>query len=137
MIHVSLSKLNDRLVIISFFFFLDEKGISLTKYVSSMECIGHPLDELGILAAAICTGKNVSIMLKAMEFWTTRDDNDWEKCDIYFAYIRDEVFVPIERLDMSLLKRVAQQVTLYDIPHVKPKRVHKKKSVMSNQETTT
>ena len=86
-----------------------------------MECIGHPLDELGILAAAICTGKNVGIMLKVMEFWTTRDDNDWEKCDIYFAYIGDKVFVPIERLDMSLLNRVAQQVPLYDIPHVKPK----------------
>ena len=52
-----------------------------------MECIGHPLDELGILAAAICTGKNVGIMLNAMEFWTTRDNNDWEKCDIYFAYM--------------------------------------------------
>ena len=102
-----------------------------------MECIGHPLDELGILATAICTGKNVGIMLNAMEFLTTRDDNDWEKCDIYFAYIRDEVFVPIERLDMSLLNRVAQQVPLYDIPHVKPKRVHKQKSVTSNEETIT
>ena len=102
-----------------------------------MECIGHPLDELGILAAAICTGKHVSIMLNAMEFWTSRDENDWEKCDIYFAYIGDEVFIPIERLDMSLLNRVAQQVPLYDIPHVKPKRVHKQKSVTSNEETMT
>ena len=102
-----------------------------------MECIGHPLDELGILAAAICTGENVGIMLNVMEFWTTRDDNDWEKCDIYFAYISDEVFVPIERLNMSLLNRVAQQVPLYDIPHVKLKRVRKQKSVMSNEETMT
>ena len=54
-----------------------------------MECVGHPLDEFGILAAAICTGKHVGIMLNAMEFWTTRDDSDWENCDIYFAYIRD------------------------------------------------
>ena len=102
-----------------------------------MECIGHPLDELGILAAAICTVKHVGIMLNAMEFWTSRDDNDWEKCDIYFAYIGDEVFIPIERLDMSLLNRVAQQVPLYDIPHVKPKRVCKQKSVTSNEETMT
>ena len=102
-----------------------------------MECIGHQLDELGILAAAICTRKHVSIMLNAIEFWTSRDDNDWEKCDIYFAYIGDEVFIPIERLDMSLLNRVVQQVTLYDIPHVKPKRVRKQKSVTSNEETMT
>ena len=72
-----------------------------------------------------------------MEFWTTRDDNDWGKCDIYFAYIGDEVFVPIERFNMSLLNRVVQWVPLYDIPHVKPKRVHKQKSVTSNEETTT
>ena len=49
-----------------------------------------------------------------MEFWTSRDDNDWENCDIYFAYIRDEVFIPIERLDMSLLNRVVQRVPLGD-----------------------
>ena len=46
-------------------------------------------------------------------------------------------FVPIEKLDMSLLNRVAQQVPLYDIPHVKPKRVHKQKSVTSNEEAMT
>ena len=102
-----------------------------------MECIVHPLDELGILAAAICTGKHVVIMLNTMEFWTSRDDNDWGKCDIYFTYIGDEVFIPIERLDMSLLNRVVQQVPLYDIPHVKPKRVRKQKSVTSNEETMT
>ena len=54
-----------------------------------------------------------------------------------FAYIGDKVFVPIEKLDMSLLNRVAQQVPLYDIPHVKPKRVRKQKSVTSNEETMT
>ena len=54
-----------------------------------MECVGHPLDEFAILAAAICTGKHVGIMLNVMEFWTSREDSDWEKCDIYFAYIRD------------------------------------------------
>ena len=102
-----------------------------------MECLGHPLDEFGILAAAICTGKHVSIMLNVMEFWTSRDDSDWEKCDIYFAYIGDEVFIPIERLDMSLLNRVAQQVPLGDTCCVKPKRGRKKKSVMPTEETTT
>ena len=54
-----------------------------------MECVGHPLDEFAILAAAICTGKHVGIMLNTMEFWTSREDSDWEKCDIYFAYIGD------------------------------------------------
>ena len=102
-----------------------------------MESVGHPLDEFGILAAAICTGKHVGIMLNAMEFWTTRDDSDWENCDIYFAYIRDEVFIPIERLDMSLLNRVVQQVPLDDPLCVKPKRGRKKKSVMSTEETMT
>ena len=102
-----------------------------------MECVGHPLDEFGILAAAICTGKHVGIMLNMMEFWTSRDDSDWENCDIYFAYIKDEVFIPIERLDMSLLNRVAQQVPLDDTLCVKPKRVCKKKSVMSTEETIT
>ena len=58
-------------------------------------------------------------------------------CDIYFAYIGDEVFIPIERLDMSLLNRVVQQVPLDDPLYVKPKRGHKKKSVMSTEETTT
>ena len=102
-----------------------------------MECVGHPLDEFGILAAAICTGKHVGIMLNVMEFWTSRDNSDWENCDIYFAYIGDEVFIPIERLDMSLLNRVAQQVPLDNPLCVKPKRVRKKKSVMSTEETTT
>ena len=68
-----------------------------------------------------------------MEFWKSRDDSDWENCDIYFAYIRDEVFIPIERLDMSLLNRAAQQVPL----DVKPKRGCKKKSVTSTEETMT
>ena len=102
-----------------------------------MECVGHPLDEFGILTAAICTGKHVGIMLNVMEFWTSRDDSDWENCDIYFAYIGDEVFIPIERLDMSLLNRVVQQVPLDDPLCVKPKRGCKKKSVTSTEETTT
>ena len=71
-----------------------------------------------------------------MEFWTSRDDSDWENCDIYFAYIGDEVFIPIERLDMSLLNRVAQQVPLDDPLCVKPKRGCKKKSVTSTEETS-
>ena len=102
-----------------------------------MECVGHPLDEFAILAAAICTGKHVGIMLNAMEFWTSREDSDWEKCDIYFAYIGDEVFIPIERLDMSLLNRVAQRVSLGDTSCVRPKRGRKKKIVTPTEETTT
>ena len=100
-----------------------------------MECVGHPLDEFAILAAAICTGKHVCIMLNAMEFWTSREDSDWEKCDIYFAYIGDEVFIPIERLDMSLLNRVAQWVSLGDTSCVRPKRGRKKKIVTPTEET--
>ena len=100
-----------------------------------MECVGHPLDEFAILAAAICTGKHVGIMLNAMEFWTSREDSDWEKCDIYFAYIGDEVFIPIERLDMSLLNRVAQRVSLGDTSCVRPKRGRKKKIVTPTEET--
>ena len=72
-----------------------------------------------------------------MEFWTSRDDSDWENCEIYFAYIRDDVFIPIERLDVSLLNRVVQQVPLGDTLCVKPKRGHKKKSVTSTEETMT
>ena len=102
-----------------------------------MECVGHPLDEFAILAAAICTGKHVGIMLNAMEFWTSREDSDWEKCDIYFAYIGVEVFIPIERLDMSLLNRVAQRVSLGDTSCVRPKRGRKKKIVTPTEETTT
>ena len=102
-----------------------------------MECVGHPLDEFAILAAAICTGKHVSIMLNAMEFWTSREDRHWEKCDIYFAYIRDEVFIPIERLDMSLLNSVAQQVSLGDTSCVRPKRGRKNKIVTPTEETRT
>ena len=52
-----------------------------------MECLGHPLDKFSILAAAICTGKHVGIMLNAMEFWTSRDDSDWEKCDIFLPIL--------------------------------------------------
>ena len=102
-----------------------------------MECVGHPLDEFAILAAAICTGKHVGIMLNAMEFWTSREDSDWEKCDIYFAYIGDEVFIPIKRLDMSLLNRVAQRVSLGDTSCVRPKRGRKKKIVTPTEETMT
>ena len=47
------------------------------------------------------------------------------------------MFVPIERLDMSLLNRVEQQVPLDDPLCVKPKRGHKKKSVTSTEETMT
>ena len=100
-----------------------------------MECVGHPLDEFAILAAAICTRKHVGIMLNVMEFWTSREDSDWEKCDIYFAYIRDEVFIPIERFDMSLLNRVAQRVSLGDTSCVRPKRGRKKKIVTPTEET--
>ena len=111
--------------------------MSLTKYVSLMECAGYPLDEFGILTAAICTGKHIGIMLNAMEFWTSRDNNDWKNCDIYFAYIGDEVFIPIERLDMSFLNRVAQQVPLHDTFSVKQKRGCKQKSDTSTEEKMT
>ena len=75
-------------------------------------------------------------MLNAMEFWTSRNDSDWGKCDIYFAYIGDKVFVLIEHLDMLLLNRVVQQVPLYNIPsvNIKPKRGCKPKSVTLNEE---
>ena len=70
-------------------------------YVSAIDSIGNPLDELGILVGGMCTGKNVGIMLSGMEFWTTRQDNEWETCDVFFAYIGENVFVPIEHIDMS------------------------------------
>ena len=70
-----------------------------------MECVGHPLDEFAILAAAICTGKHAGIMLNAMEFWTSREDIDWEKCDIYFAYIGDEVFIPNREIGYVIIEQ--------------------------------
>ena len=53
-------------------------------------------------------------MLNALEFWMTRLDNDWNKCDILFAYARDNVFVPIEQIDIGILNKVAQAVPLND-----------------------
>ena len=111
--------------------------MTLTKYVSWIECAGYPLDEFGILTAAICTGKHVGIMMNAMEFWTSRDDNNWEECDIYFAFIGDGVFIPIERLDMSFLNKVAQGVPLCDTLSIKQKRGRKKKSDTSTEEKMT
>ena len=52
-------------------------------------------------------------MLNALEFWTMRYDNNWQQCDILFAYVGDNVLVPIERIDMGLLNEVAQVVPLY------------------------
>ena len=86
--------------------------MNLTTYVSSMDSIGNPLDELGILTATMCTGKDVAIMLNGLEFWTTRVNNDWQNCEMYFAYIGDNVFVPIECVAIDILNTVAQKVPL-------------------------
>ena len=86
--------------------------MNLTTYVSSMDSIGNPLDELGILTVAVCTGKDVAIMLNGLEFWTTRVNNDWQNCEMYFAYIGDNVFVPIECVAIDILNKVAQKVPL-------------------------
>ena len=96
-----------------------------------MESSGYLLDELSILTAAKCTGKHVGIMLDGLEFWTTRRDNKWQQCEIFFTYIGDNVFVPIERIDMGLVNKVASQVPLYEYADagVKPKKSHKQKIV--------
>ena len=105
--------------------------MTMIKYIALMESSGYPLDELSILTAAKCTGKHVGIMLDGLEFWTTRRDNKWQQCEIFFAYIGDNVFVPIELIDMGLLNKVASQVPLYEYADagVKPKKSHKQKIV--------
>ena len=71
------------------------------------------------------------IMLDSLEFWTTRRDNKWQECEIFFTYIGDNVFIPIEQIDMSLLNKVASQVPIYEYGDavVKPKKSSKQKSV--------
>ena len=70
--------------------------MTMIQYVALMESSGYPLDELSILTAAKCTGKHVRIMLDGLEFWTTRRDNKWQECEIFFAYIGDNIFIPIK-----------------------------------------
>ena len=109
----------------------------MIQYVALMESSGYPLDKLSILTAAKCTGENVGIMLDGLEFWTTRRDNKWQECEIFFAYIGDNVFVPIERIDMGLLNKVASQVPLYEYRDavVKPKKSRKQR-IASPTETS-
>ena len=70
-------------------------------------------------------------MLDGLGFWTTRRDNKWQECEIFFAYIGDNVFIPIEQIDMGLLNTVASQVPLYKYGDavVKPKKSCKWKIV--------
>ena len=89
--------------------------MTMIKYVASMESSGYPMDKLSILIAAKCT----------------RIDNKWQECEIFFTYIGDNVFIPIEQIDMSLLNKVASQVPIYEYGDavVKPKKSSKQKSV--------
>ena len=105
--------------------------MTMIKYVASMESSGYPMDKLSILIAAKCTGKHMGIMLDSLEFWTTRRDNKWQECEISFAYIGDNVFIPIEQIDMSLLNKVASQFPIYEYRDavVKPKKSCEQKSV--------
>ena len=70
--------------------------MTMIQYVALIESSGYPLDELSILMTAKCTVKHVGIMLDGLEFWTTRRDNKWQECEIFFAYIGDNVFILIE-----------------------------------------
>ena len=70
--------------------------MTMIQYIALMEPSGYLLDELSILTAAKYTGKHVGIMLDDLEFWTTRRDNKWQECEIFFAYIGDNVFIPIK-----------------------------------------
>ena len=70
--------------------------MTMIQYVALMESSGYPLDKLSILMVAKCTGKHVGIMLDGLEFWTMRRDNKWQECEIFFAYIGDNVFIPIK-----------------------------------------
>ena len=109
--------------------------MTMIQYVALMELSGYLLDELSILTAAKCTGKHVGIMLDSLEFWTTRRDNKWQECEIFFAYIGDNIFVPIKRIDMGLLNKMALQVPLYEYRDavVKPKKSRKWKIVLPTE----
>ena len=81
----------------------DRKKWNLTLYSMYIEKSGNLIDEVGLIISAITIKKHIAVLLRGFTWWTTREDQDWSKCEVLFAYTGKMKFVLIEKIDMSLL----------------------------------
>ena len=77
-----------------------------------IEKSGNPIDEVGLIISAITIKKHIAVLLRGFTWWTTREDQDWSKCEVLFTYMGKMQFVLIEKIDVSLLNETADKVPL-------------------------
>ena len=93
-----------------------------------LEEIGRPIDELGLIIAAITIHKHIAVMLRGFKWWTTREDDNWEKCDVFFAYTGKMKFVHIQRISNDWLNKTADKVGLCNESSVLKKAIKRKQA---------
>ena len=91
---------------------LEKKKWTLTEYSKYIEKDGNPIDELGLVLAAKTIQKHIAVMLNGFIWWSTREDGDWTKCEVLFAYCGKMKFMLIEQVPMHILNMVADSVGL-------------------------
>ena len=91
---------------------LEKKKWTLTEYSKYIEKDGNPIDELGLILAAKTIQKHIAVMLNGFIWWSTREDGDWTKCKVLFAYCGKMKFMLIEQVPMDILNMAADSVGL-------------------------
>ena len=91
---------------------LEKKKWTLTEYSKYIEKDGNPIDELGLILAAKTIQKHIAVMLNWFIWWSTREDEDWTKCEVLFAYCGKMKFMLIEQVPTDILNMVADSVGL-------------------------
>ena len=91
---------------------LEKKKWTLTEYSKYIEKDGNPIDELGLILAAKTIQKHIAVMLNGFIWWSTREDGDWTKCEVLFAYCGKMKFMLIEQVPMHILNMAADSVGL-------------------------
>ena len=66
--------------------FLEEKKWNITVYSQYTAKSGTLINELGLIITALTIHKHVGVLLQGFQWWTTRENGDWTKCEVLFAY---------------------------------------------------
>ena len=91
--------------------YVEKKKWNITAYLQYMGQEGNPIDELGIIIAALTIHKHVAVLLRGFQWWTTREDGDWSECQILFTYTGKMTFVPIRQINCHDLNKISDQVS--------------------------
>ena len=91
--------------------YAEKKKWNVTLYSQYMGQGGNPIDELGIIVAALTIHQHVAVLLRGFQWWTTREDGDWSKCQILFTYTGTMTFVPIRQINCHNLNKISDQVS--------------------------